>query len=479
MALVIEISLEQNRLNVQESTPVTIKLHNPGSQPINIANTARQVLQPVFFARNSQTGEKLAFRRPWFAGVASAAPDQLAAGEKFTWEAPLTVMAPIEAPGDYELTAEYQWDNGAKTARSTPVALTLLPVQVRSLIMGMSRQPDFAIFYLFWTQQVNGDCRLMRTMVYNHDVPTITETRFVESVPPGTEPQVSTTAIGGNPLRTWVAWLNGRILQCRFVGDDAANEAVISEELPDVKAHILDGPVMLDTLAGEIPLWLAAPASSRSKFQLAVIGRGGLRPAGDLLLPEDEPAWSRTVLLSNRQRRLYFAVNQENETILQQTGWGDDSEFTPVKELARHPGRVIGGGLSLLQQEIVTGVLVIQSGNSAGTLELLPWHHAPNQNFLLGEPESVVFNQAAMIDEVLVRINTNMEAFVVVRAVRQWHYRQPGGPFAPLGGAAGVTKGPLAMFFNALQQPLFVYTKPGQGFYFCDPAGIPPQTLNP
>ena len=477
MALEIALQSEKTELTMQENTVIEVILTNSGAEAIGLVDPNLSAEFPVFKVFSRESGETWTFRRKATGPRKTEIPIQLAAGKKMTWNFELLDLAEFADPGQYEMTAEYEWADGAATARSEPLTLKLSALVAQSVAMAMTQEPRQEEFYLFWTQIAGDNTQLMRTTVSNFKNPEVVETLALGTVPDHIVPVPSIAANQANPLHTWVAWMHGGRLYCRLVETNAdVEEEPIAVEMPAVQIRIVSHPFILTSGEGEVVLWMGAPAAGTAKIQLAKVNPRGRSGAGsNLILPSPlESLWARTAFLGSKRRRVYLVNGGADGVALQCTEWGDDGEFADLTDLSSQTGKFVAAGLSVMPDDSINGMLVVLPEEGAEKLVFVRWTHRPDGAYDEGEAEEVAFEHAGRINEGFVRINDVGDPYVLLRPMGQpWHLRAPGEEFAPVGGDVADSQLPANLFFSAQQEPLLLGFKSGAGFFFQKPSGEP------
>ena len=475
MALEITLKPDKTELRVQEDTLVRVVLRNGGGSPIEVVNPIQSVAWPVFKLLSKQSGVTETHRRKPSSPLTSEIPMTLEAGKQFEWSFWLRQVLEIARPGEYELTAEYEWNAGAGIARSAPVGLKLEASNVRWAALGNCQSPTQEEFFVFW---VEAGGQLLRTTVSNYDDPQVTETAALDKVDPSITPWPSISANKGNPMIAWLTWLEGGAqnpaLKFRFVGLRQTEGKIFSMEMPRATIRIVPNPFMLDSQDGEVLLWMATAQPETAKLQLAVLERSGnCRPGAFLKLSSAaQPLWMQTAFPSGGERRAYLASREGESVRLKVTTWKAGGEMTELKELASLPGRFVGAGLAVMPDDTTSGMLLSRPDDRPNTILMMPWGHKLDGTFRSGEPTSVAFEDAGRIDAAKVRVNVNYGVSVALKVTGQpWRLRAPGEDFKPIGGDAGQTLEPFYLFFNSLVEPLVLYSRPGMGFFFSTPSG--------
>jgi len=476
MSLEFLIKPNKTELLMQEDTLVRVYLVNRGKEPVQVLNIAFNPLYPVFKVRRLETDETLVFRRHDNASIQAVFPNPLAPGQQLEWSFYLRTLVTFPAPGEYELVGEYEWGEGKGMARSEPIKFVLKEVAAQMVSFNIAAEPVTEEFYIFWMQPKGEGLELARSTVSNINVPAVTETTIVGPMPERVDLIPSIPANRGNPLSTWLVWLKGKKLFFRFVSIKGVAEEIHSTDMPDVDLRILSSPLISESTDCEVLLWMST--KGQSKLQLAQFNRAGeTHPAAFLALPDPvEPLWSRTVMLKNQERRAYVILGEPKQVHLRMTNWKSAEKMEPLRDVITTPGVFVAAGAMTLEDDSVIGLLVTRPLDRSEILIFTPWLQRPDGSVEKGLSEEVGFAAAARVDRSLIRFNIRGWPFVALRpSGSAWQLRKPGESFMPVGGEAGTTQSPVALFLNEIQLPIFVHSKPGLGFFFSEPSGEPAQ----
>ncbi len=478
MPLEITLQSPKTKIEIQDDIVMKLFLRNTGKEPIVISVPEKSQLWPVLKAKAEATGEVFVFRKKIETPGMPELSVTLQGGEKKEYSFWLKDQVEFSQPGAYEVTAEYEWDNGTGVAKSAAIMLEILPTIVLRSTLGMAQNAVTKSLTVFWTKRLKGKTLLMRTIVRNTNQAELGDTVEIGEFPADAEFVTSIAANKSNPFPTWLAWMQSDRLYHSFVDAEGKAEMPQSTKLPEgLLPRLLPSTFLTKSNHMEALMWLGTKEYDRAKLQLVLAQSDGQSGAGkDLILSSPvEPRWAGTTFLSTQERRAYFAYGEKGQVSLYSTLWDDEKPFEPLETRLSQKGRFVAAGLSLQEEDDVTGLLVTRPANKTDFLTVSRWTHYHDGRFESSEPEEVNFQYASVIDEYAIRFNDWRKPYAAVKPSGQpWHIREPEGSFTPIEGDAATAKGDLGLFFDNVGRPLLIFSRGELGLDIKTPTGNPP-----
>jgi hypothetical protein len=478
--MILEITLqpEKTKLEITADTLVQMRMRNTGPDTIVVSDPQTRHDFPILKAKNQTTGKIHTFRWPPLRGGGIAVHVPIESGKSLNWTFWLRDLVRFPEPGSYEVTAEMEWDGGLGTGVSAPVVFEVEGVSPKTLQLGAALLPESPDFYAYWTELKDKARRLLRTSIQSYN-----DTKVLASAPiAGTAPEadffVSTGTAKSDPSAAWIVWLSDRTLHHAFVDRKGDSRGATTTPLPDLNAQIIPSPIRRDTGEGEIVLWLGARNLDNAKVQIALVAPNGKStPGPDLMLPiTTAPVWGQTAFLSNGQRRLYLALFLHGSIKLFSTGWDMKGVWAPLESHAETAGRFVAGGLTMMNDDSVVGMLVFRQPDSDRQIQIIKWSHTASGTFAAEPPETVDFNDAANLENYLIRFDRMRQPVVLLKPTEQpWHARHGASAFKPLGGNAYAAPAQLGVFFNPVLHPIVVFPFGDKGLTVTNLDGTPPE----
>lgn len=473
----IEISLKVDRTQwmFQEDALFTLKLVNAGASPVQVVPPELGAGWPIFRIRNLATGEVETIRKKPPTASLTAEPAPLEPRGEMEWKFWANKVLTFPGPGEYEITAEHEWGAGAGIARSSPVSVKIEGADVAWVTGLPSNRAVSDEIHFHWGRRTDKGIRLMRSMAMNTGKPKITSIVDAGEFPKGVVPTPA-DPLNNEPINdSWLVWVTDRTLYFRFVPYENPKNLDYQTELPDALIRLIPTPLVRPSGDAEALLWLAGKQVNAAKLQLAYCSPAGkLMPGPELGLPISlEPRWYSTAFLSDGTRRAYLAWRDKGKVQVQSVSWTESGKFEAPKELVHTEGSFVACGVSLQNDDRVSGIVISRPDTHDDMVVATQWEHHPDGSFETGKAEQISFAEAALVDDSLVRINSSGLAHAALHASgKSWYLYRTGQGITPV-VSLGDFQGPILLYLNDIQETMFVFARPGMGLCFGDANGNP------
>ena len=371
MDLQISLTLGRQDLIVGESTSLSLTVTNVSGRRLTLPDPATHGELPKIRVRSVTANQEILtlganereraevheFVAPEPSRLIEMTPGQRAqrSADLLKWIGPLP-------PGRYELTALYDYESiqGA----SAPIPLSVEPLKLAASITVGSHSGDTPYRFCFWdARTARGSALLLTYFVFDSTGHCqVAQSERLADLDSAIVPAASVTQNQLSYPAQWVAWLGANGLTALYLKQGKIESPPRAHPLQNAAGARLIAPLLLD-LAGSdgsrpgrglVPLWRPG------QLAFYVLEPDGSLSAGPTVaLPAGELRWGRSIALANGERRFYLALASNNETSLETLKFGDRAP----SHVDRFPGIAIGGGLSVSPQDVVSGAVVVRSGN--------------------------------------------------------------------------------------------------------------------
>jgi hypothetical protein len=472
MDLDITLMLGRPELIVGESTAISIGFTNASSRRLSLPDPAFHGEIPKIRVRNVAAGKDILalgehererqaaheFVLPEPLRLIAMAPKQQAhrTADLLQWIGPLP-------PGRYELTVQYDYQTIHGV--SAPVPLTVEPLDLAGAATVGSHSGDSPYPFCFWDARTGrGSALILSYFVFEDSgqyqvVQSVRLADLTSAVTPAasvTQNQFSYTA-------QWVAWLSGEGLTALYVDQGTVESPLRTHPLPGAAGARLVTPLLLDLTGsdgsrpgrGIVPVWLPGPSGSRLEFHV-LEPDGSMSAGSSVTLAAGELQWGRSIALSNGERRFYLAIERNGETDLEFVKWGDKS----ASRVDHFPGAVIGGGLTVDAQDVVSGAVAVRSGTMVSVHN---WRSEGSGNPRGGTPTELVIPGNSSWEYAVIAPNPAGKPTVLIgSADRRWFWVNPAGSANPMQQTAQFGSPIDAFWLNgALPQALMAGAQTG------------------
>ena len=486
MSLKVELQIEKPVLLLQENCLIRVAITNDGREPVLALAPPRCYTLPGIKVVNTKTGWEKLFRKEKNL-FSREEPEAIPPGQTLFAQYPIFDLVVFPAPGDYELSAMWEWDNGQGKAYSEPVALTVAETRPVFVSLESAAGSPSILQPGVWVNAVGEKASLCRVIVEGGRKPrlggiaTLGELNTVTA-----KPALSVPAAGGLTSSQWAAWFERDTLR---IGQIVANPdpALTMTELllsPVPKLLVpplnhVEGPRGIE---GRFFLWQGTPDGLTSRFQAVTIGtRGEPEASANAPLTGAQPNWVEAAFLKDGRARTYALAKLQTpaeakavppDTASKQPGsvgllgveWGADNQPTGAAQtLGKWEGEALAGALLIADDGVVYGAALIYGPGPAPDRKLFlqPWSHAADGAFTAGEPIVIPRAPAQHPESAQIAIGPKGEPAMLIRFKKDLRYlfREETG-LKRLMGYAAETEEALALFFPGTMDPMLLGTDP-------------------
>jgi hypothetical protein len=424
MDIDISISLGRQELLVGEDTPATITATNVSSAPVSLPDLVNADDLPKL-RLVEKAGKRVVIMGPTdresqatheFIPPTPVVPVHIA--PKAHVQRPVSLLkwfGPI-APGRYEVSALL--DYNAIHAASQPVAFSVAPLHLECTWRVGSHSGYTPFRYTLWCSLASHGFALIFTS-YTFDEeghPQLIESYRVADLEYSIQPVASVTANKQPYPAQWITWLHDGKLASVYLKQSKIAMPLRMHSLDGPAGARIIGPVLLDLTGndgtrparGIVALWQASKIVFRT-----LEADSSLKEAASVDVKPGEFAWGQAVALSTGERRVYLAIGRNGGTDIACVRMGDRS----ATQLAHLPGRLVGAGVSLNQQDVIHGGAVVREGDS---FSVHTWQADVAGTTRMGTPTNVARRGTAAYDRALVVPSPAGKLCILGHAANQW-----------------------------------------------------------
>lgn len=374
MSLKLELHLARQQLVVGEDAALTYVLTNTAASALKIPDPNQNKRWPELRVKDRKTGKETAFGPFDVAarGISEFMPVMpeinitLGPRQSTRVEALLSRRALFDGPGDYELTAAFEFDGGK--ALSDPVRVTIEPLNLRSAEIVGGHSGHNAYRYCAWSHAAGGGSVLVLTCgsFDQHGHPITPFSNRLTELSYAAQPVISVSANRLPYPRQWIVWQTVDELCGLYVNNGQVQLTTTPQNTGLTRARIVP-PVLLDLAGndgskpgrGEVALWSAGAGRGRLSIR-AFEADGSLSRGPDFALGDGELRWGRAAALSGGERRFVLIERSGNECAFSILTWdGSPGAAAAPQAVARWLGDVLGAGATLNDNDTLFGAAIL------------------------------------------------------------------------------------------------------------------------
>ncbi len=507
MSLKVELLVEKSTLLLQENCLIRVTITNEGRDPVTALAPPRCYTLPGFKLVNVKTGWEKVFRREKSL-FSRETPETIAPGQSLTAQYPLFDFIIFPGPGEFELSAIWEWGNGQGKAFSEPVALSVTETRPVQLALAPASGSPGTMWNGVWVNAAGEKPSFCRLLVETALKPAVTGIASLGPIDSASaKPSLSVPPSGGFTSDQWTAWFERDTLRIGLITVKPDPKIALTELMLSPVPKLLVPPLNhIDTatgVEGRFFLWQGTPDGMTSRFQTVHLSQRGEPEAGaNAMLTGAQPSWVHAAFLKDGRARTYALAKiqtpaqakavtpQTSENLPGTVGlvgveWGADNQpVLPAKTLAQWDGEAIAGGLIVTDAGDVHGAVLVYGPGAAPdrVLTLQPWTQKADGSFTAGDAIKVPREPAQQPDSAQIALSPQGDPAFLIRFQKggRFIFRQQFG-LKPLMGSAGDTDEPLVLFFPGTLDPLILGTDPESHAFlvmdqFGSPLGIPLST---
>lgn len=394
-------------------------------------------------------------------------------------------------PGDYEISAIYDYNEGQLSCESSPIKLKVLPATPHNIFLASARGGASTTYYAAWINYNEEKTEVVWGQLDLVAGGGVRSVRAVEQAGIRTQPILSVPTNGALAKGQWLAWLDKDLLHYTFLqpGNDIATPSKIS--LNSVAAKIV-GPLYYiessdtenEIPHGEATLLLGNfPSVTIQTVQFvgkkAELGRSAIFPGGQM------PAWITNVYPGNGQQLAPYILAEPGKLNLNILTWGDAGDATGITELHPHllsslEGDFLAAACTLDSEDVLHGAILFWAGKSEEPKELkiFLWTLNNKGKFKEDSLKAVSWNFTEQITNAEISATAKGLAVAIIRKDNgQWNYIDLAGKPHPLAGNFMRTDLALTMNFLNMVKPMVIGGVQSLGLKITEPDGTPMPNL--
>ncbi|UCG48982.1 MAG: hypothetical protein JSU94_04200 [Phycisphaerales bacterium] len=364
MALTVGFSIPKTNLIMGENPLCTLTLQNTGDKPLEIIDPQSGSGMPVFRVMNIQTGAEILIRDRW--PQAKIFTLVLQPGRPIERSIPLLRDIKFPLPGDYAVSALYEYNGGRDRAESNPVKVKIRALAVQNLSLVYHDAPD-----------LNATC--INTAADPPDVVMI-QLQLVAGGGPGDVRSAGKATLLDTPVGSWpptwgqwIAWVNEGTLNYTYLhigreSTDPGRTALRSPQvrlIPPVHSTSDANPDVFNE--GMAALWLQDPRTGGSTVQLVELRANARKASGklgaSLSLAGGAPGWMMNHFRTDGRNLVTFIRGQNGHIGLYTLPWPrSEAAAPPAGPLVKWQGELVAAGATCAEGNVIRGALVVRPG---------------------------------------------------------------------------------------------------------------------
>lgn len=444
MTLIIQATTAAPEVIVQQNAAIPFELGNSGTAPITIVQPGRGYTSPRLRLRDLATN---AVRE--FAGKPGQSPLEthmsLAPRRVIKWELEVLSLADTLAPGKYEATVVYDFNDPPEPALSNPLTLTVHRHTPANLsLAGISGGPAM-INYAAWVNVAATPPAIVRGRINAFKVPGNRQTDGIVIVAPcatDTRPVVSEPANQKSSDDQWIAWLAGNDLHAAFVSDQAglapAKKISLKLESPIIVEPLFCDPALDGTSLGVGGALLWSADRGGGKFDSVILG--GKEPALDASAPcpGPKPRYMRSHTRSTGVRLCYLIQTVADAITLSYLQWpAQKTESLPLRKIHQWKGELLAARTVMDDADNIHGAIALRyEKDGKSVIEVQLWTVSPKGEFAPGPNSEIEPPPDTLIREIELALTADDVVMAQLTDDNANRYLWRDAAVMPLGGAA-------------------------------------------
>lgn len=483
MSLTAILTLPKTTILYQEDLSCLLVLENRGTSPVKIISPLMAGSWPALRLINLNTGktslhetethpQDLAPPPPWM---------DLGPGQRSALSFLLKGKIPDLLPGEYELSAVYEYNEGELTAESTPVRIQVRPSTPHNLFLASAVGRASNAWYGTWINLDQGKGEVVWGSFDLSNGGGIRTVSAVDQAGVRSEPVLSEPANGMMAPGQWLAWVDNDMLSFTYFIQDSLPSAPGRIPLNNRAARIagplhddLPGKDQPEIPRGEALILLDNPP--QVQFQSLSLTGTTAQPGGTARVPGGRmPAWIRSVFPARGQQMAPYILSEPGKTDLYLLPWGKNTAMTS-RALSSWDGDFLAACCTLDDRDLLHGAVLVWTGKAEDTktLEIIPWTLGPDGQFAEQGPRAVEWEFTESIIRADMAVNPKGQAVAVVRRdTGLWNFIGPDGKVSPLAGDFLKTDQTLTLGFLHMINPVLIGGTPSLGLKITGPDGSP------
>jgi len=488
MALVLKLVIEGTVLLYQQDTTCTVTLSNSGPGLVKLMLPKMDPTMPIVRVVNVQTGAEERHHRSRKGVKVRDEPLELPAKDSLEAEFSLWEIVPELAPGEYEISVIWEYNNGEATAESNGVRIKVLPSTPKNLYRVNAVGGRSGVSFGVWVDVASDPPRIFRGSFSLMNGGGLDEISTVCNAKVTSSPVLSAPA-GRTPLQShWIAWKDGSTLNYTHVDDEMGVLRSKETPLPEGEVEIV-APLYSDQVRdaterpdGGVLLCQSAPGGATFQLQTIVLTPKRARSLGVASLPGTRPRWMTSLFRSSEERWITYLQVDASRISLSMAPWpGEkDKKYPGPTHLTDWTGGFLAAHATLDGENTIHGGILIWKAmeDESRKLVLIPWAVSSTNAFALREEHVIDWEPAVSIREARIAVSDNgIPAALLCDEEENWHTYDGKGKVLPAPPAFQKSKQPLELgFLNGGGEPLLICGTVLMGFKIIrfDGSPLPP-----
>ena len=458
MPIKIELKVNKNEFLCQESPQCVVTVKNNGSSAVAVPSPEANPKMPSIRVVNVKTGEETIYEgQEPPESVPREIHEQIAPGKSLQMKLNLFDRIPDLEPGKHDVSVGCE-PFGAGRAESNAVRLVVLPSTSKSLSTAYVAGGTSAMVYGVW---INTEA----------DPPQIVRGRFevipgasVTGVFPLADGHLQAVPVPSSPPNRspvnsqWVAWLKGETFFAAHFDERMGASNVQKLKLGAANLEVVQ-PLYTETVRdttvrpnGAALVVLSDPDGVRWQLNMINLSEKKIALVQQAPMPGPRPSWVHSYSLSDRQRWLLYAQEQEDGSSLSLAPWPSGQAQgpqirTPIV-LTHWKKRFVAGGAALDAHDMLNGACLVWVGSGASLhMEMVCWQVTSKGEYTEKPVQNIPWDATTEASRALVRINgRGMPAALVRNKQGSWFFCCA-DTCKPLPGVLATTKLPLDLAY--------------------------------
>jgi hypothetical protein len=480
MGLEITFVTEKTDILFQHNPMCRVFIKNQGAANLVVPGPQTLSLRVL----NVKTGEEKLYQQKRPGGVRIIARDVvLRPGQTVTNSFMLKERVAQLEPGEYEVSAIYQYGEDGRQEESAPVRITVHPTTARNLSLASGQGGASGFSYGAWVNLATESPELALSMF------SFTPGGGVESVVRVDKADIHTRPILSAPPNKsfapgqWLGWIRGDTIHSLYYDQKTGASSFRKLKLPLSEVEIV-APLHCDAQGkkggrplGRALLCLAQGTGEGAQLLSVLLDIKKTKLESSLVLPGSYPAWIASQVRSDGSQWAIFVQVDEEMVSLSAVPWPRPVEVAHApapRRLASWECRFLSAGVSMNKDDDILGACLVwaeitepvESGDSdeQSRLEFIRWVFKADGGFAEVGRDEVPWEGPDVIEHAIVQVNEQgVPAALLKDQTGRWFGYNGQGSVAPLPGIFSETKLPLELGFLGVE-PVLVGAVIGRGF---------------
>ncbi len=481
MSLRIQLKITPTEAVIQQNLRCDYVLENTGSKAVRVLDPGLAKSMPIWRVTSVDTGIERVFQNKLSMFAKEAQTIEIAAGASLDCGANLLDQVTFAKPGTYDVTVEYEWNDGQSSSRSAPVRITITEANIRYLTMIPEAGGRVALQNLLWVNTSPEGGSLMLTKARLGRRPTLDEVFTLETIDPRIKVYGYEAENRRHPSHRWVAWLElGGIQGFCLEDNEKSSLRVQFTKLPDVPTEIV-APLLpfseTDHDQDAVVVLAQTNEAGRANIQMAVIEKSGDVAEGPATQVQGgRVGWAQGLTLTTGDRRVCVVAQTKTDEgpqlTLQEISWPKKSGELEHVGQAKIDGELLGSAIVVDSDDTVRGAVIskLRESSDALAISLLRWSHAADGRFEAEEPIALTIEPGRDVTDARLGIGDDGKVFGILRRDDGlWlHFNSEEPGLKPVVASETNFSGIVEIAMLGTRAPAIIYAFPPYGFAFCN-----------